>query len=160
MSQTRFETSAVINARPEEIYAILADYRNGHPHIVPKEYFRNLEVEVGGYGAGTIIRYHTRVFGVERPAHAVVSEPEPGRVLVESEMTSSIVTTFIVTPINDGRQARVQIASEWKPSRNILTALEQAFYPMIMRRMYPKELSLIAAFVNSKTMTGGSAHHT
>jgi hypothetical protein len=156
MSQKRFETSTLIDARPEEIYAILADYRNGHLHIVPKEYFRNLEVEEGGYGAGTIIRYHTRVFGVERPTRAVISEPEPGQVLVESEMTSSIVTTFTVTPINDGQQARVQIASEWKPSRNIFAALEQAFYPIIMRRMYSKELSLIAAFVKNRTKAEGS----
>ncbi len=160
MSQTRFETSAVIDARPEEIYAILADYRDGHPQIVPKEYLRNLEVEVGGYGAGTIIRYHTRAFGVERPARAVVSEPEPGRVLVETETTSSIVTSFTVTPINDGRQSHVQIASEWKPGRNIFDAFQQAFYPLIMRRIYPKELSLIAAFVKTKAMAEDSAHHT
>jgi hypothetical protein len=157
MSQRCFETSALIDARPEEIYAILVDYHNGHPQIVPKEYFRNMEVEEGGYGAGTIIRYHTRVFGVERPARAVVSEPEPGRVLVETEMTSSIVTTFTITPISNGQQTRVQIATEWKPGRNIFAVLEQAFYPMIMRRMYPKELNLIAAFVKNRTTTEGSS---
>lgn len=88
----------VIDARPEEIYAVLADYHYGHPQIVPKEYLRDLGVEAGGYGAGTIIRYRTRAFGVERGSRTVVSEPEPDRVLVET----SIVTTFTLTPVNDG----------------------------------------------------------
>ena len=56
MSKSRFEASAIIDARPEEIYGILADYRDQHPRIVPAEYLRGLEVEAGGYGAGTIIR--------------------------------------------------------------------------------------------------------
>ena len=148
MSKTRFEASALIDARPEEIYAILADYRTEHPRIVPAEYLRGLEVETGGYGAGTIVRYRARAFGVERPARAVVTEPEPGRVLVET--TPDYVTTFTVTPVSDGRQAHVSIATEWQPARNLMGKLEQALYPLIMKPMYNKELGLIAAYVKSK----------
>jgi hypothetical protein len=148
MRKTRFEASAVIDARAEEIYGILADYRNEHPRIVPAEYLRGLEVEAGGYGAGTIIRYRTRAFGVERAARAVVTEPEPGRILVET--TPDYVTTFTVTPVADGQQADVSIATEWQPARNLMGKLEQAMYPLVMKPMYNKELVLIAKYVKNK----------
>ena len=150
MHKTHFAASAIINARPEAIYNVLADYHNGHPHIVPKEYLSGMEVEAGGYGAGTIVRYTTRAFGIQRPQRAVVSEPEPGRVLVETYPTSSFVTTFTVTPIDDGQQANVQIATEWQPARNLFQTIEQSLYPLVFRRWYNKELALLANFVRSR----------
>ncbi len=149
MRQGRVEVSAVIEARPEEIYAVVADYRHGHPQIVPQEYLRDLEVEAGGYGAGTIIRFRARAFGIERPARSIISEPEPGRVLMETEMISHIVTTYTLTPQSEGK-TMLQIASQWQSSRNPFVALQQAFYPKLMRSMDAKELELIAAFVSNK----------
>jgi hypothetical protein len=148
--KNHFEASAVIDARPEEVYAVIADYREGHPHIVPQEFMRGMEVESGGYGAGTVIRFRTRAFGVERPGGAVVSEPEPGRVLVETNTPSTIVTTFTVTLFDGGQRSHVTIASDWQPVSTIAGKLEQAMYPFIMRRWYPKELKLLAAFVKDK----------
>src|SRR5918993_898798 len=54
-----FTVSAMrrVPAPPAEVYAILADYTEGHPHILPSSYFRNIEVEEGGVGAGTRIRF-------------------------------------------------------------------------------------------------------
>ena len=49
------EESAVIGAPTSKVYDIIADYQNGHPHIVPKKYFKSVEVESGGVGAGSII---------------------------------------------------------------------------------------------------------
>jgi hypothetical protein len=46
--------SAHIAAAPAQVYAIIANYREGHPRILPKE-FSGLTVEQGGIGAGTII---------------------------------------------------------------------------------------------------------
>lgn len=148
--KNRFEASAVIDARPEEVYAVLADYREGHARIVPQEFLRDLEVESGGYGEGTVIRYRTRALGMERPARAVISEPEPGRVLVETVTTSTIVTTFTVTPLDEGQRSHVTIASEWGPANSIADKLEQSLYPFVMRRMYPRELKMLAAFVKGK----------
>lgn len=150
MRKTHFEASAVIDARPEDVYAVIADYRNGHPYIVPKELLYGMEVEAGGWGAGTIIHYKMRAFGSERLARAIVSEPEPGKVLVEAQTTSSLATTFTVTPVGDGQQSLVQIATKWEASPTLRGAIEQAFYPFVMKRSYPKELSLLAAFMKSK----------
>ena len=63
--------SARINAAPERVYAVIADYRNGHPRILPKE-FTGLTVERGGAGDGTIIQFGMRMFGRTRSFRAAI----------------------------------------------------------------------------------------
>ena len=150
MGTIQAESSAVLDASPAEIYAIFADYLNGHPHILPKQYFSDLEVEEGGYGAGTRFRVRTRALGVERPYHMIVSEPEPGRVLAERDVASDLVTTFTVTPAGDGRQANVRIATEWTPARGLGGWIERMITPPVMRRMYRTELGQLASYVERK----------
>ena len=150
MRRDHYEMVALIQARPEDVYAVLADYRHEHAHIVPRKYVRNLEVEAGGVGEGTIIRYRARAFGIERPSRAIISEPEPGRMLIEQETTSTLRTIFTVTPAQHGQQTHVQIASHWQPSRNPFKAIEQLFYPLIMRDMFAQSLQLIAIYVGKK----------
>ena len=52
MNQIHVEVSDVIEAHAEKIYGILADYREGHPAILPKPYFTEVKVEQGGQGIG------------------------------------------------------------------------------------------------------------
>src|SRR5215207_2345735 len=99
------EEIQVINARPEVIYAVLADYHQGHPAIVPKEYFQEVKVEKGGIGAGTEILIRMKVLGRETVSRQVISEPEPGRVLVEAEPDGRVKTTFTIDPVNGGSQS-------------------------------------------------------
>ena len=147
---THYETVALIDASPAEVYAVLADYRRGHAHIVPAAYQRQLEVEAGGQGEGTIILYRKRFLGLERRGRATIHEPEPGRVLTERETTSSLVTTFAVTPVNNGQQTHVQIAARWEPAHTLWESFEQALYPYRMRRMFAQELNLLAKFVGKQ----------
>ena len=58
---------------------------HGHPQILPKPPFVSLEVEKGGIGAGTVIRIAMRVLGRLQTFGAVITEPEPGRVLGGNE---------------------------------------------------------------------------
>lgn len=147
MSRRVYAASAIIEARPADVYHVLADYRESHPQIVPPEFLRDLEVEEGGYGAGTVIRYRTVVFGIEQKCRAVISEPEPGRVLRETVSPTDFVTTFTVTPVDNGNRTHLEIATTWQKARNAREAFEQFFYPYIMSRMYRKELRIIASFM-------------
>src|SRR5689334_17379923 len=113
MPRGRAEETAVIPAPADVIYAILADYRTGHPQIVPKPYFTRLEVEQGGVGAGTVIRVYMRVLGREVISQHEVLEPEPGRVLVEKDLHADMSTTFTLTPLEDGRRTQLRITTEW-----------------------------------------------
>jgi hypothetical protein len=62
--------SKIINAPAGQIYNLIADYREGHTAILPKSYFSALEVEEGGYGEGTVIRYQMRILGRTRSFRA------------------------------------------------------------------------------------------
>ncbi len=143
MSRICVAAEAIIAAQPEVIYEIFVDYHAKHGRILPAE-FRDLEVEAGGHGAGTIVRFRTRVAGVERSYRMIVSEPEPGRVLMESDTLSTLVTTFTVIPTQDGQQAHVQIMTELDTSPGLSGLLERALLPSIMQRVYKKELRLLA----------------
>ena len=57
-----------------------------------------MTVEKGGKGAGTVIRVLMNVLGVDRTYYMEVSEPEPGRVLAETDQDAGVTTTFTVKP--------------------------------------------------------------
>jgi hypothetical protein len=61
MPAHRVRASAEVKAPAEKVHAIIADYRNGHPQIVPRPPFGRIEVEQGGFGGGTIIHFQMRV---------------------------------------------------------------------------------------------------
>ena len=151
MSLIHAEASHVIDARPEQIYAILSDYHEGHPAILPKPYFTELTVEKGGTGAGTVIRVGIKVLGLERTYHMIVSEPEPGRVLVETDIDTGQTSTFTVEPLNGGTQSRVTIATDFKGSPGFAGFMEKWLNPPITRRIFKKELRQLADYVRHKS---------
>jgi hypothetical protein len=141
--------TARVAAPAARVYNLVADYRDGHPRIVPPEYFRNLEVEEGGYGAGTKIRFDMTVLGSTRQARAVVSEPDPGRVLVETELHDGIVTTFTVNPIGAG-ECDVTIASEFPPKPGFRGTIERVITTRILPKIYRAELARIGTCAASE----------
>ena len=55
------QASRIIDSSSESIYNVIADYRVGHPAILPKPWFDGLTVEKGGFGAGTGLEPIVRV---------------------------------------------------------------------------------------------------
>lgn len=147
MSPIHTEISDVIPARPAVVYAVLSDYRVGHPAILPKAYFTGLTVEQGGQGAGTVVRVRMVVMGQERLFALKVSEPEPGRVLKEVDEQAGVVTTFTVEPLADGQQSRVTIVTDARASPGLLGVMERWLNPAITRRIYRLELQQLADYV-------------
>lgn len=147
MTRAHAEAQRQIAAPPERIYAVIADYRQGHPRILPPEHFRDLTVLAGGVGAGTKIRFRTRVGGREVETEAEISEPEPGRVLVERNTNPPATTTFTIVPVGDGSQARVKIETDWQTAPGVAGAIERMMGPLLFRRVYAKELARLVAVV-------------
>lgn len=71
-----------------------------------------------------------------------VSEPEPGRVLRERDVGGALETTFTVAP--EGARSRVTIATEWAPRRGFRAAIERWIQPRVARKLYERELALLA----------------
>jgi hypothetical protein len=136
--------SARMNADPQRVYAIIADFRVQHPRILPKQ-FSDPEVELGGVGAGTIIRYRMRVWGKLRAVRAAISEPEPGRVLVETVLDGKgVQTTFTVKPGASPGQADVTISTQLPVRTGLLGVVERALTSRFLRPIYREELALLA----------------
>ncbi len=148
-------SSAVISAEAEKVYAIIADYREGHPHIIPRKYFTSLEVEQGGVGEGTVIRVGMRALGKNHEFRAVITEPEPGRVLVESVFDEGgTVTTFTVEP--EGEQSRVTISTELSAAEGLRGWAERRMASALLRRVYARELELLESFARGRSRAAGA----
>ena len=146
MKPYRATASRIIEAPSELVYRTLADYHHGHSSILPKAYFLSLEVEQGGVGAGTVINFQTRVLGKTQSFRAAITEPEPGRVLVETNLgEGGGVTTFVVEPLTEGKRANVIIATEGATQRGGgLGSVERLLAKMFLKRIYKKELEQLA----------------
>ena len=134
-----------MDAPPERVYAIIADYHNGHPHILPKA-FSNLIVEQGGIGAGTVIRFEVRAFGQTQIFRAKVTEPEPGRVLVEENVEPApSKTTFTVAKGPSGRGSRVTFVTEMTSRDGLVGIMERFLSTRFLQKAYREELGLLAS---------------
>jgi hypothetical protein len=145
---------AIVEAPSATVYGYLADMREHHPHFLPSA-FSGFEVEAGGVGAGTITRFRLTAGGRSREYRMQVAEPEPGRVLTESDTNSSLVTTFTVTP--EGNASRVQISTTWEGAGGIGGFFERRFAPRVMRSIYADELERLNAYARARATTAESA---
>jgi hypothetical protein len=132
--------SRVIHAPAEQVYRIIADYRNLHPRILPKGYFLSIHVEEGGVGAGTIVSFTMRILGRTQSFRSLITEPEPGRLLVETDIRSKTVTSFQVMPLGDLSGTRVTISTGLE-ERNWVEAF---LAKPILQKIYRQELELLA----------------
>jgi hypothetical protein len=140
MPRLHVSAKRTVPAPADAVYALLADYRDGHPSILPPA-FSDLTVLQGGTGAGTEIRFRLKFAGINQETEARVDEPEPGRVLTETYSDRSAVTSFTVDPVGD--QSRVRIETSWEPSRGLAGLVERLISPRFFRRLYEQELDLI-----------------
>ncbi len=145
MAQHQITASALIPLPTQQVYAILADYRQGHPKILPQPPFTNLTVEAGGYGAGTVIRFQMRLMGRLQDFHADITEPEPGRVLAESDRNTGAVTTFTVEPREQGQAAFVTITTTTPVRAGLRGRVEGWLATRLLQPIYVKELAQLAA---------------
>lgn len=152
MRQIKVKVEAVLDARPADVYATIADYRKGHPSILPKESYYDLQVEEGGYGAGTIMSFKARVLGVEQSFRQRVSEPEPGKVLVEQDIDTvqNVTTTFTVIPVEQGQKSHVEISAMMNTSPGLKGFVERVVVSIFNPPIYRKELKLLEYVAQKK----------
>ncbi len=143
-----------VDAPPATVYAYLADMRDHHPRFLPPA-FSDFEVEAGGVGAGTITRFKMTAGGRTRDYRMQVAEPEPGRVLTESDTASSLVTTFTVDP-EDGA-SRVKISTTWDGAGGVGGFFERLFAPRVMRGVFADELERLAEYARQQAAAGGQS---
>jgi hypothetical protein len=150
MTTVHVDASANIEASATELYHILADYAHAHPAILPKPYFERLEVKRGGQGAGTEFMLQMNVLGTRRMFHEVVTEPVPGRVLIETDSASGQRSTFTLEPLAPAGPTRVTIATDFPARPGLFGFFERWLNPVITRHIFLQELRLLAEYMAAK----------
>ena len=143
MAKIVVSAEGVVDGPADTVYGYIADMREHHPHFLPPA-FSDFEVESGGVGAGTITRFKVTAGGRTREYRTKVAEPEPGRILTESDTGSSTVTTFTVSP--QGGASLVQISTTWDGADGIGGFFERLFAPRVMGAIYADELKRLDAY--------------
>ena len=146
-SEIRVMVERPVSAPAERVYRFLADYREHHPRFLPPA-FSDFQVEQGGVGAGTVVRFRLRTGGRSRVFRQRVEEPTPGRVLTESDLDSSAVTTFTVMP--EGDHSRVRITTTWQGAGGIGGLFERLFAPRVLRSLYADELTRLDRYAREQ----------
>ena len=145
MAQHRISVSGLVQAPAARVYDIIADYQNSHGHILPKPYFVSLTVERGGVGAGTVVSFQMRLMGRVQMFHATISEPEPGRRLVETTDTGAI-TTFLIEPHGNQQQTHITISTDTRVPDGLVGAVQGWLTTRLLRPIYVKELEQLAMY--------------
>jgi uncharacterized protein YndB with AHSA1/START domain len=139
-----------IGAPADLTYRLIADDTH-HQRFLP-EGFSDFETLEGGVGAGTLHSFKIDAGRRVREYRMRVAEPEPGRVLTESDEGSSLVTTFTVTP--SGESCTVKIQTQWTGAGGIGGFFERTFAPKVMRKMYAEELAKLDAYAREQAAAG------
>ena len=151
MSTVSVAAAREVGAPAAAVFGYIADYREHHPRFLPPA-FSGFTVEEGGVGPGTVVRFTVSAGGRSRPYRMRVDEPEPGRVLRESDLGSSLVTTFTVTP--EGDRSRVRIETTWSGAPGIGGFFERLFAPGAIRRIYDDELARLDGYARTQRAAG------
>jgi len=133
----------VINARPEHVYRLVSDM-NHHRNFLPKE-FEKLEIVKGGIGAGTVTRAHMNAMGSKVVYTLTVTEPEPGRVMRETDNEAGVDTFWTFTPVEGGTRCHLHLETKFRPKPGFMGLLERLLTPLI-RGVYSRELDLLDAY--------------
>jgi hypothetical protein len=93
-------------------------------------------VERGGVGNGTVISFKMKLGGQTRTVTQTVTEPRPGRVLLEANDDGQ--TTFTVEP--EGQQCRVRFDTMLE-ARGFQGLLMRMLAPRLLKPVYADELA-------------------
>jgi uncharacterized protein YndB with AHSA1/START domain len=142
MAKVEASAERTIDAPAGQVYGYLADMHQ-HPRFLPTA-FSDFKVEEGGVGAGTVTSFAVTAGGRTRNYRMRITEPEPGRTLVESDANSSLVNAFTVEP--QGDKSLVRISTSWDGAAGIGGFFERTFAPRALRRMFLDELERLNAY--------------
>src|SRR5918994_3395799 len=140
--KTKLSAERVLDAPAEVVYHLISDYREHHraaPEGFLPDAFTDLQVERGGVGAGTEIRFTSKLGGRTQTATASITEPEPGRVLLEKG--PGVETTFTVEP-EPGQRARLRFDTVLEAG-GPAGLLARLFAPGMLRPVYAEEMNRI-----------------
>jgi hypothetical protein len=77
-----------------------------------------------------------------------VAEPEPGRVLTETDLDTGVVTEFAVLPADGGALARM--SSSWETAPGLRGLADRLVRPRLERRTFADQLRRLDRYARSE----------
>ncbi len=148
MGTIEVSADRTVQAPADVVYGYVADLKDHRPNYLASA-ISEYAVDAGGIGAGTVVRFRLTAGRRSRIYEMHVAEPEPGRVLTESDARSSLVTTFTVIPFD--AVSRVRIATTWEGAGGMGGVFERLFAPKVLRRVYLEELDRLDAYARQQS---------
>jgi uncharacterized protein YndB with AHSA1/START domain len=142
MAKVSASAERSIDAPADQVYSYLADMHL-HQQFLPPA-FSDFKIEQGGVGTGTVTSFKITAGGRTRSYRMQVTEPTPGRTLVETDTGSSLVTRFDVTP--QGDKSLVSVTTSWDGASGVGGFFERTFAPPAVRRIYAEALDRLNAY--------------
>jgi hypothetical protein len=144
--KSRFGAERRMDVPAQVAYHCLADYREHHrPDGFLPPAFSAFEIHRGGVGAGTEASWTVDLGnGRTRRMSATITEPEPGRRLVET--ADGVVTTFTVSPSGRGCVVRFDTVFEEPGLTGLLLRL---FLGRMLGPLYADELARLEAYAHA-----------
>jgi Polyketide cyclase / dehydrase and lipid transport len=143
--KTRFAAERRMDVAPDIVYHCIADYQEHHrPGGFLPPSFSDFAIIRGGVGAGSELTWVVEAGGNKRTINAVVSEPQPGRVLVET--SPAIVTRFTVEPADGGSLVRFDTVIDEGGLKGVMNRL---FAPRLLVPIYRDELERLEEYART-----------
>lgn len=156
MRQFHFAAERLLQAPADVIYHCLADYREHHRTTKTGGFlppaFTRLDVVEGGVGAGTVIRFTSSVGGRGVTRTQRVTEPEPGRVLIEDGDGEGSV--FTVEP--EGNASRLRIETTLNAS-GLEGLLLHWFGARLIAPVYAEEMARLETYAQAHAAASAAA---
>ena len=146
MRSITITVSETVPANIETVYSVIADYQIRHQAILPRPAFQEMKVLEGGFGSGTCLHVHVRIWGQSYFYEQIVEEPIMGRILIEREINTGQTTTFTLQALA-GNQTQVTITSVNPLSTGFRGYLERISQPSIIGNLFKKELQNLIEYV-------------
>ncbi len=143
--KSRFAAERRMDVPAQVAYHCLADYREHHrPDGFLPPAFSAFAISRGGVGAGTEASWNVDLGGGrKRRMSATITEPEPGRRLVETG--DGVVTTFTVAPSDGGCIVRFDTEFDVPGLEGVLLRL---FIGRMLGPLYADELARLDAYAH------------
>lgn len=140
MTPLRVAAERRIQAPPSAIYAVIRDYRGPHLEVLPSAY-RNLTIERGGSGAGTLFTVGVKLGLRTARYRCEVAEPQPGHRLEERDPAAAFVKAYSVLPGPDGAIVRIE------STHDNLGLVQRLRDPGRLRKLHEEELRRLAEYI-------------
>jgi hypothetical protein len=143
--KSRFAAERRMDVPADVAFHCLADYREHHrPEGFLPPAFSAFEVHRGGVGAGTEASWTVDLGGRTRRMSAAITEPEPGRRLVETG--GGAVTTFTVAPSGAGCVVRFDTVFDEPGLSGVVLRL---LIGRLLGPLYADELARLEAYARA-----------